>query len=210
MKRILLSGVVAMFVLGAASVAHADAFTLTDGLGAKYALDYSSPSAGVYDIFLTIDTTGVKKTGPNSATTLGDVSIKVADDDANLKLILAPAGYTLQDGGLNSGGCDGSGAGFFCFNGSAAVGGIYYFEVSITDAPNLQTNGSKEPSIKDQFFSGTTRVEQLSDNTPIGRETNPGTFGAPPAAAPEPTSLMLLGTGALGLAGAVRRKYRRS
>ena len=189
-KKILLSGVVAIFVSGAAAVAHADTFTLTGSLGEKYALDYTNAGGGVYDIFLTIDTTALP-TGDK----LGDVAIKVASGDNNLTFISAPAGYTLQDGGLNAGGCNGNGAGFFCFSGSVNAGGVYVFEASITNAPD------STGSIKDQFFNTDNRkIEQLSEDTTIGTH----------AVAPEPSSLALLGTSALGFAGMVRRKFRRA
>jgi hypothetical protein len=190
LKRVLLSGVVAMFVSGAAAVAHADTFTLTGSLGEKYALDTTSVGGGVYDVFLTIDTTALP-TGDK----LGDVAIKVSSGDNNLTFISAPAGYTLQDGGLNNGGCNGSGAGFFCFAGSINAGGVYVFEASIKDTPDATG------SIKDQFFNTDgTKIEQLSEDTTVGTHV--------PSAAPEPSSLALLGSGVLGLAGVVRRKFR--
>lgn len=189
MKKLLLAGAVAVLASGA--VAHADTYTLTDSLGAKYALDYTNAGGGVYDIFLTVDTTGV-----TGATTLGDVAIKVASTDPDLTYISAPAGYTLQDGGLNNNGCNSSGGGYFCFAGSAAVGGVYTFEASITAAPG------STGSIKDLFYDATGKAEQLSNDTSIGVHT-------PPSAAPEPSSLMLLGTGALGMAGVVRRRFGR-
>jgi hypothetical protein len=189
-KKFLLVGI----AIGMASglVARADTFTLTGSLGETYALDYTNAGGGVYDIFLTIDTTAVP-----SGDTLGDVAIKVNSGDSNLTFISAPSGYTLGDGGLNAGGCDGKGAGFFCFTGSAPVGGVLVFEASITDAPDFTG------SIKDQFFSGKgKKVEQLSEDTTIGMQSVTTT--------PEPSSLALLGTGVLGMAGVLRRKFSRA
>jgi hypothetical protein len=189
-KRILLSGVVAIFVSGAAAVARADTFTLTGTLGEKYALDTTSVGGGVFDVFLTIDTTALPTTD-----VLGDVSFKVASGDHNLTFISAPAGYTLMDGGLNNSGCDGSGGGFFCFNGSINAGGVYVFEASIKDTPD------STGSIKDQFFNAAgSKIEQLSQDTSVGTHV--------PSVAPEPSSLALLGSGVLGLAGVIRRKFR--
>jgi hypothetical protein len=189
MKKFLLTGTALALVLGA-TAARADTFTLTGSLGEKYALDTTNVGGGVFDVFLTIDTTALPTTD-----VLGDVAIKVASGDNNLTFISAPAGYTLVDGGLNNGGCSGSGAGFFCFSGSVNAGGVYVFEASIKDTPD------STGSIKDQFFNAAgSKIEQLSEDTTVGTHV--------PSAAPEPSSLMLLGTGALGLAGAVRRKFR--
>jgi len=189
LKRLLFTAAVLSMASGL--VARADTFTLIGTQGEKYALDFTNAGGGVYDIFLTIDTTAVA-----AGDVLGNVAVKVNSKDDNLTFISAPAGYTLMDGGLSNTGCDGSGSGFFCFKGTIATGGVYTFEASITDKPD------SSGSIKDQIFSSTgTKLEQLSEDTDIGTHT---------AVAPEPSSLALLGTGALGLAGIVRRKFLRS
>ena len=199
MKKFLLSTAALLLVSDVTAIAHADTFTFTDGLGAKYALDETSLGGGNYDIFLTIDASGV-----HGAATLGDVAILATDGAySNLNLVSEPAGYAAPvAGGLNNGGCNGSGTGFFCFAGSAPVGksgDVYTFEVSLTGV--LADPGH----VKDQFFNiDGAKVEQLSQDIEIGCHQDPT-----PTPTPEPSSLMLMGTGVLGLAGVVRRRFKR-
>lgn len=196
MLRKLLLGGSAVVMLAAGAVAHADTFTYTDSIGAKYALDYTSLGGGNYDIFLTIDASSV--TG--GAVTLGDVAILATSGAySNLSFISAPSGYPssgLMDGGLSNGGCDGKGTGFFCFVGSAPVGksgDVYTFEVSLSGT--LADPGH----VKDQFFnSDGVKVEQLSQDISLDPHT---------PTVPEPSSLALLGTGVLGAAGVLRRRF---
>lgn len=203
MKKLLLSGAALILVSGATALAHADAFTYTNAIGAKYALDESLVSGTTYDIYLTIDASSL--TGTPATTTLGDVAIKVSNSYTNLTFVSAPSGYTLESGGLNNNGCDGSGGGFFCFNGSApagSAGDMYTFEAQVT-LPAALTNTSSG-SIKDIFYAadGTTKTSQDSFDTTIGLHT-------PTTAAPEPSSLAMLGSGMLGLAAVVRRRFHR-
>ena len=199
MKKFLFSSAVLLLVSGITAIAHADTFTFTDGLGAKYALDETSLGGGKYDIFLTIDASGV-----HGAATLGDVAILATDGAySNLTPVSEPAGYAAPvAGGLNNGGCNGSGTGFFCFVGSEPVGkagDVYTFEVSLVGM--LADTGH----VKDQFFNiDGAKVEQLSQDICVGTHDP-----TPPASTPEPSSLMLMGTGVLGLAGVVRRRFNR-
>jgi PEP-CTERM motif len=199
-NRVLVASSVLAFVLGLTAVAHADTYTFTDSIGAKYALDETNLGGGDWDIFLTIDASGPLSDG---VTKLGDVAIKVSSGGTASDPTVT-SGYTLtgsEAGGLNNGGCDGSGSGFFCFEGSApagSTGDVYTFEFLLTGVSALDTTNG---TIKDLFYnSDGVKEEQLSqDGITIGVHSP----------VPEPSSLMLLGTGALGLAGVVRRRFRR-
>jgi hypothetical protein len=126
----------------------------------------------------------------------------VSSSFTNIAFVSGPFG-TVQDGGLAAGGCNGSGSGFFCSGGTGLAigpGHVYNWEWAITLAsPGDLFTGSNEASIKASF------VTPAGGNAGITSEDITLQPGTTPSV-PEPSTLMLLGTGALGLAGAIKRR----
>jgi hypothetical protein len=121
--RVLRSSVLLGFLtLGFSGVGQADLLVHCGTCqGATYLLQYdpartiTSGGVSTYDVSLTIDPSGYNGGGLY----INSVAIKIASSEAATgnSVVSAPGAagsWTLQLGGLNSGGCDGHGSGFIC------------------------------------------------------------------------------------------------
>jgi hypothetical protein len=186
-----------------------------DCQGSTYLLQYNPTPVGtfagggkIWDVLLTINPTGYNGGGSY----IHAVSIKVAssDDISQSSLVAAPGGagsWTLHNGGLNAGGCDGNGGGFECASDAHAApvpfAGTYKWEFhyATTDSLLLGPLGS---SIKAEYVNSDGRKvgALVSDYIQLqGADTQSQSFGE----VPEPTSLALL----LGIVALTARAIRR-
>jgi hypothetical protein len=170
-------------------------------LGSSYTLNYAATAnPDVFDIFLTVNTSDTTLPGDF----LNAVAPKVSSSFTSVAFVSGPFGNVVT-GGISAGGCNGTGAGFFCSGGTGLAvgsGDIYNWEWAITLAsPSDLFTGADEASIKASYVTspgGTRNAGITSEDITL----QPGSMPA----VPEPSTLMLLGTGALGIAGAIKRK----
>jgi hypothetical protein len=207
-NRMLASAILCLFAFLTFATAKADTIGPSCGscLGSSYTLTYAATSnPDAFDVFLTINTSGFNS---GSSDLLDAVSLKLvsqSSDISSVSLLAAPATFgSTTSGGLNSGGCSGSGSGYFCSestgNGVAVAksADVYTFEWLLTlTSPSDLLTGNDAVSVKALYDTSRGKQDGITSEDMTLTKMS---------AVPEPSSLLLLGTGVMGLAGVIKKK----
>lgn len=199
----LIGGVAFADTIGGASCGSCEGATYT--LVSDFVDLGASATTDTVNFLLVVDTSGVNAFNSVSDARLLDVAIKITSDNGLTgALIVQPSDFVEVLGGLNAGGCNGAGAGFDCAhsttNGVATSGGPYTFVFQETYATGTLLSGNLAASVKARYGSPTAGF--------LGLTSEQITIQRPPSGVPEPASVILLGSGlvGIGLWGVKRRK----
>jgi hypothetical protein len=190
-------------------------------LGSKYTLDNLGPGplpGNDWLIKLTVDTSQFNNTDPFNPLTphitndlLKAVAINVNHTITAVgnPLVVGPANWTTHLGGTNSGGCNDSGNPFACAQANSLAdmlstgSGPYVFEFDVTlTGATTPDMGTLLSHVKAVYVDSTGDfVGQTSASITLQQDGDGGGGGEPVR---EPSTLLLLGGGLIGL-GAMRR-----
>jgi len=178
--------------------------------GSIYTLTYggtpladADPLHETYRVTLTINTSGYNGSGVG----LDAVAVKVSSSVVSASLFAAPGGtstWTLVSGGINAGGCSGSGGGFECAD-AVAIGGVpvplgtpYSWTFDITMDNGALFTGANAASIKARYVdANAAKIGALvSEKITLQAQV-----------VPEPTSLLLAGSALIGIGVWSRKRW---
>lgn len=211
MKRFLLGTAVVFGALYFGQGASFAAPLVADGV--SYSLTQDALMGLPLTDQFTLTITGINKTGVGGDTEGGRTGVNALAFNppshfASATMITPPSGYVFVSGGLNSGGCDGSGN-FFCFDNTAippipttpyAANSSLSFVFDVTLASGNFTGYA--PDFKIDWVGSKNNYDLVSKAIPItiGPTINPLATDVP-----EPVSMSILGVGLASL-GYLRRR----